>query len=218
MSQDHDRQLRAVLRHAMTWAVAWAFAGGAVVAAVGLFDPNPAIESLPERVGLALFAGAGWGVRFGIAGAVVGTAFALALRIAFRGRRLGDLNPVWFAVAGAVAGGLGVPLYLQAMNVLTGGPIPWSLVADDAVWASVFGAAVAGGSILLARRAEALSPGVERQLLGEETLAGGLSQPRRESASDRAPPTPGAPPRRRAAPASSGSASVASRAGPGWPR
>jgi hypothetical protein len=51
-----------------------------------------------------------------------------------------------------------VPLSLQLINlVFGGGPIAWHLVADDAPWASVFGAAAAAGSIALACRA-AVSP------------------------------------------------------------
>jgi len=52
------------------------------------------------------------------------------------------------------------------MNVLSGdGPVAWGLVTDDAVWASVFGAAAAAGSIFLARRADALAPGSPRDQL-----------------------------------------------------
>lgn len=159
MTDDRFRLPRAVLRNALTWGAAWAVAGGALVAAIGLFDPDPRIESLVERVGLAIVSGIAWGVRFGIAGAVIGAAFSSVIRLAYRGRRLADIDPVRFAMLGAVVGGVGVPLYLQAMNVLSGGsPIPWGLVSDDAVWATVFGAVVAGGSILLARRADALRP------------------------------------------------------------
>ena len=165
MTEDKRLFLGALIRNATTWAVAWGLAGGAVVAAIGLFDPNPGIESLPERVGLAVFSGIAWGVRFGIAGAVIGAAFATAVRIGYRGRSLADLSPVRFALIGAVTGGVGVPLYLQAMNVLSGGPIRWALVADDAVWASVFGAAAAGGSILIARRTQALAPTDRADLL-----------------------------------------------------
>ena len=154
---DSKSSLRAVVRNALTWGAAWAIAGGAIVTVLALFDPNPAIESLPERIGMALFAGVSWGVRFGIAGAVIGTAFSTIIRLGYRGRRLADISPVRFALLGAVVGGVGVPLYLQAMNVLTGGsPIAWSLVMDDGVWASVFGAVAAAGMILLARRADAL--------------------------------------------------------------
>jgi hypothetical protein len=101
-----------------------------------------------------------WSVRFGIAGAVIGTVFSAVIRFGYRGRRLADINPVRFALLGAVVGGAGVPLFLQLMNVLSGdGPIAWGLVLDDAPWAAVFSAAAAAGSILLARRADALARG-----------------------------------------------------------
>lgn len=172
MSDDRFRRMRAVLRNAVTWGAAWGAAGGALVAAVSLFDPNPGIESLPERLGLAVVAGIAWGVRFGIAGAVIGTVFSSVIRLGYRGRRLADINPVRFAMLGAVVGGAGVPLYLQTMNVLFGdGPIAWGLVSDDALWASVFGAAAAAGSILLARRADALPRGPRpEQLDGADGL------------------------------------------------
>jgi hypothetical protein len=60
------------------------------------------------------------------------------------------------------------------MNVLSGdGPIAWGLVLDDAGWATVFGGAAAAGTILLARRAEALPGGVRPDQLerGEEVVA-----------------------------------------------
>jgi MFS family permease len=159
MTAERRRDLRAVLRNALTWGVAWGIAGGGLAALFHLFDPDPAIESLPERVGLALFAAVSWGVRFAFIGGVIGTVFATLIRLNYRGRRLADISPLRFALLGAVVGGVGVPLFLQAANVLTGGHmIAWGLVTDDAVWATVFGAAAAGGSILLARRADALSP------------------------------------------------------------
>ena len=151
---------RALLRSAAIWGVAWGAAGSALFAAIGLFDPNPAIESLPERLGMALLAGVSWGVRFALIGAVIGAIFAVVVRLSYRGRRLADISPFRFALLGAVVGAVGVPLFLQAMNVLSGGaPIAWHLVVDDARWAAVFGAVVAAGSILLARRADALPRG-----------------------------------------------------------
>lgn len=160
MTDGKRRGLRAVLRNAVMWGGAWAVAGGGIVTVLRLLSSDPGIESLVERVGLAVMTGAAWGVRFGLAGAVIGTVFAVALRVGFRGRRLADISPLRFTLLGAVVGGAGVPLFLQLMNVLSGdGPIAWGLVLDDARWATVFGAAVAGGSILLARRAERLSAG-----------------------------------------------------------
>src|SRR5690606_1587267 len=117
---DGFRRVRAVLRNGLTWGAAWGAAGGALVAVVALFDPNPAIESLPERVGMAIGAGVLFGVRFAIAGAVIGPLFSSVIRLAYRGRRLADIDPVRFGLLGAVVGGVGVPLYLQLMNVLSG--------------------------------------------------------------------------------------------------
>jgi hypothetical protein len=167
MTDDRSRTLRAILRTAVVWSAAWALAGGGIIAALTVFNPGPGVESLPERLGLAVFAGLSWGVRFGLAGAVIGTAFSTIIRLGYRGRRLADINPLRFALLGAVVGGVGVPLFLQGMNVLTDGhPIAWNLVTDDGVWASVFGAVVAAGTILLARRADALAPGASRDQLG----------------------------------------------------
>lgn len=168
MTNDTRRQLRAVLRNAATWGVAWAAAGGAIVAVLSLFYPGPGVESLSGRLGMAILSGLAWGVRFGLAGAVIGTVFAGVIRLGYRGRRLADINPVKFAILGAVVGGVGVPLFLQLMNVLSGdGPVAWGLVLDDARWASVFGAAAAAGSILLARRARALPPGAQSEELDD---------------------------------------------------
>ena len=158
MFDNRFRRLRGMLGTAVTWGAAWAAVGGAIVTAVALFDTNPGIESLIERLGLAMIAGIAWAIRFGIAGAVVGGVFSSVIRLSYRGRRLADISPLRFGMLGAVVGGVGVPLYLQTMNVLSGdGPIPWGLVLDDAPWAAAFGAAAAAGSILLARRADALS-------------------------------------------------------------
>ncbi len=160
MMDDRFRHLRAVLRNAVTWGAAWAVVGGALITALRLVDPAPGVESLVERLGMAIVSGMAWGIRFGIAGAVIGTVFSGVIRLSYRGRRLADINPVRFALLGAVVGGVGVPLFLQMMNVLSGdGLVAWGLVLDDARWATVFGAAVAAGTILLARRADALPHG-----------------------------------------------------------
>jgi hypothetical protein len=175
MSDDRFRRLRAVMRTAVTWGVAWAAAGGALVTAISLFDPGLRVESLAERLGIATLSGIAWSVRFGIAGAAMGTVFSSVIRLGYRGRRLADISPVRFAMLGAVVGGVGVPLYLQTMNVLFGdGPIAWRFVLDDALWATVFGAAAAAGSIVLARRADALSVGEHPDQVERADALGGL--------------------------------------------
>ncbi len=168
MTDDNSRTLRAILRTAALWSAAWALAGGGIMAGLTVINPGPGVESLIERLGMAVMAGVSWGVRFGLAGAVIGAAFSTVIRLGYRGRRLADINPLRFGLLGAVVGGVGVPLYLQTMNLLTGGhAIAWSLVTDDAVWATVFGAAVAAGSIMLARRADGLPAGARREELGQ---------------------------------------------------
>ena len=170
MTHDRFRRLRAVLRTAVTWGGAWALAGGALATIVGLFEPNAGIESLAERLGLSMLGGIMWGIRFGLAGAVIGTVFSSVVRARYSGRRLSDIDPVRFSMLGAMVGGVGVPLYLQAMNVLSGGgPIAWGLVLDDAPLAALLGAAAAAGSILLARRADALPHGTRPDPLGNAT-------------------------------------------------
>jgi len=172
-----------VLRNAVTWGVAWGLAGGAIVTVLSLFSSDPEIGSLFERIGMSLVAGLAWGVRFGIAGAVIGTLFSTIILLGYRGRRLADISPWRFALLGAVVGGVGVPLFLQMMNVLSGdGTIPWGLVWDDGIWASAFGAAVATGSILMARHAEALPRGRDPgQLKGLDDLDGEITAEEREA-------------------------------------
>lgn len=167
MTEDRTRHLRALLRNAATWGVAWAVVGGALSSLFTLVNPGPGIDTLAERLGAAVLSAIKYGVRFGIAGSVIGTAFAALIRLGYRGRRLADISPLRFAALGAVVGGVGVPLFLQTMNVLSGdGPVAWGLVIDDARWATVFGAAAAAGSILIARRADARSHDAPSETLG----------------------------------------------------
>lgn len=178
---------RAVLKNALLWGVLCGTAGGGLAALLTLFDPGPGVESLPERLGMALFAGASWGVRFGIWGGLVGLLFALAIRIGFRGRRLADLSPLRFALLGAIVGGVGVPLGLQLMNVaFGGGPIAWHLVLDDGIWASIFGATAGAGSIWLARRAATLPTESGQDLLEGPDPFEGVEQGR-EKVMERSP-------------------------------
>ena len=180
MSDERFRTAKAVLKNAILWGALCGALGGGLVTLYVLFVPGPGVESLPERIGMALFAGFSMGVRFGLAGVVIGTFFAFALRFAFRGGRLASINPLKFTALGAIVGAVGIPLFYQAMNLLTDGHIiAWSLVTDDAVWASIFGAGAAAGSVWMARRAaalpsesaqEALSGADEKSLLSSMTV------------------------------------------------
>ncbi|HVX88959.1 MAG TPA: hypothetical protein VG940_08540 [Gemmatimonadales bacterium] len=168
MSNDFFRGLKAVLKTALTWGLALGALGGSLVGLYVLFNSGPGVESLPERIGEALFAGAAMGVRFAIAGAILGTLFASLLRFSFRGRRIADLHPGKFALIGAVVGGLGIPLVYQFLNILSGvGPVLWKYLFDDIPWAATAGALGAAGTIWMARRAAALPAEREAGALGE---------------------------------------------------
>jgi hypothetical protein len=82
-----------------------------------------------------------------------------------------------------VVTGVFVPLFLQAMNLLSGdGVVPWRLVLDDALWTAVFGGVVAGGTLKLAQRGEALAGGtLKDQLEGSESVDRLTAAPKRES-------------------------------------
>jgi hypothetical protein len=112
--------------------------------------------------------GLGLAARMGIVGFVAGAAFSSVIRLVYHGRRLRDINWIRFGIAGGIATGVFVPLFLQAMNVLTGGPmVPWRLVLDDGIWATVFGAIAAGGSLKLAQRADAANTRKRQDQLDE---------------------------------------------------
>ena len=112
------------------------------------------LENRSRRLRAVLRNALTWGLAWGVAGG------ALVAGVGQFDPSLADISPVKFGLLGAVVGGVGVPLFLQTMNVLSGdGPIAWGLVGDDAVWATLFGGVAAAGSILLARRAERLPLG-----------------------------------------------------------
>jgi len=142
------RRLRGALRNALVWGAGFAVAGFGVFTVLKLAGVFPRADWI---------AGAGLAARMGIVGFVAGGAFSTIVRLVYHGRRLRDINWVRFAAAGGVVTGVFVPLFLQTMNLLTDGHlVPWRLVLDDGIWATVFGAVAAGASLKLAQRAERL--------------------------------------------------------------
>ena len=142
------RIFRGLLRNALVWGAGFAVGGFGVFTVLKLAGVFPNAHWLW---------GAGLAARMGIVGFVAGGAFSTIIRLVYHGRRLRDINWVRFAVAGGVVTGVFVPLFLQTMNLLTDGHlVPWRLVLDDGIWATVFGAVAAGASLKLAQRAERL--------------------------------------------------------------
>jgi hypothetical protein len=157
MPDDFLRGLKAIFKTALTWGSLLGVFAGSLIGLFVFFVPGgETTPTILQRIGQALFAGAGMGVRFAVAGAILGTLFATMLRLSFRGRRVADLHPGKFALIGAVVGGVGIPLIYQGLNILSGGAIPWGYLLDDIPWAATVGAVGAAGSVWLARRATAL--------------------------------------------------------------
>ncbi len=168
MSSDTFRGLKAVLKNAFLWGATLGVVGGGLVGLYALIFAGPGVESLPERIGEALFAAAAMGLRFAVGGAIIGTLFATALRLAYRGRALANLRIGRSALLGALVGGVGIPLVYQFLNILSGdGPVLWKYLFDDIPWAATAGALGAAGTIWMARRAAALPAEREAGALGE---------------------------------------------------
>lgn len=139
------RRIRAAFRNAIVWGAAWAAVPAALFTILRLVGVVPASVSWHNGLGLA--------ARFGIVGFVAGTIFSAVVGVAYRGRRLADINWVKFGLAGGAITAVAVPLFLQTMNLISDGHIiPWHLVLDDSLWTGVLGAVAAGGSLKFAQR------------------------------------------------------------------
>jgi len=138
-------RLRGALGNALVWGAGWFTAAIAVVGTLRIVGIFP---------GLRWFDVLGLGIRVGVVGVFAGAAFAGAISVLYRGRRLGELSAVRFGIGGALVSGLFIPPFLQLLNILSGtGPIPWRLLLDDVLLVAVLGAMAAAGSLKLAQLA-----------------------------------------------------------------
>jgi hypothetical protein len=145
---DKFKRLRAIIRNAIVWGVGWGALGFVTLMGLRLFGVLPR-DSVLDDVGMA--------VRIGFMGAIAGVAFSTLIRFLYRGRRLSEISAVRFGILGGVATGLFVPALMQTMNVLTGGKLlPLSLITDDIIISTVFGGVIAGVTMKLAQRGDAL--------------------------------------------------------------
>ena len=132
------------IKNAIVWGVAWGALGSVVAAMVRLSDGI----ALP----MAILDGIGMGARIGFAGGIVGFAFAAFIALVYRNRRVSQIDPLRFGIAGALLAGIFLPFFMQGMNVLSGdGAVPWRLIASDIVIAVVFGGLTAWSTMKLAQ-------------------------------------------------------------------
>jgi hypothetical protein len=138
-------RLLSVTKNALLWAVAWAGAGFVLHSTLCLAGVLP-----PEQLWLG---GLIIGFKMGTIGIFAGAAVPWLLELVYRGRPASRVGWLGFGLAGAVVTALFVPVFLQAMNLLSGdGLVPMALVLDDSVWAAFFGGAAAIASLKLVRR------------------------------------------------------------------
>ena len=150
------RRFRAALKNAVVWGVGWAAVPAALFTLLRLVGVVP--SSVPWYDGFGLAA------RFGIVGFVAGAAVSTVVGVAYRGRRLAEINWLKFGLAGGAITAVFVPLFLQLMNLLSDGHlIAWNLVLDDSLWTGVLGAVAASGSMKIAQRTLASSPESEER-------------------------------------------------------
>jgi hypothetical protein len=157
-AENRFTRLRAIFRNSVVWGVIWGGFGSVVATGFRLVDKIP--------FGRAVLDGIGMGIRIGVMGAITGAAFFAFISLAYRGKRLKEINWLRFGIGGSIVCGLFVPAFLQTMNVISGGDmVPWNLVWDDLVLAAVFGGITAAGTMLIAQRSEAAYPVTVEELL-----------------------------------------------------
>lgn len=145
------KALRAAVGNAIVWGATWT--GLAMLTMVGL----RAIGRIPVTLGILDYLG--MALRIGFLGGLVGVAFAAYLRVAQRGRRLGDLSALRFGIGGGIATGILVPTVMQLSSLISGGTfVPWEYLNEDIVIVTVFGGVAAGISIKLAQLASRVVP------------------------------------------------------------
>ena len=171
--ENKPSRFRAILKNALVWGAGWGVLGTAVASIIRLTDNIPAWQAILDGIGM--------GVRIGVVGGITGAAFAAFISVAYRGKRLSEINWLKFGLGGLVLGGLFVPAFLEGMRLLSGdGLIPFNLISDDILMSALFGGITAAGTMRLAQHGNdidaATGPSpleeMEQQSLGPGEITG----------------------------------------------
>lgn len=143
------RRLRGAIGNAVVWGAAWSACAAVVFAGLKAAGVLPASVIWLDAI---IVAG-----RFGVMGGIVGGAFSLVIGVLYGGRRLSRINWVRFGIRGGIMAGLFVPSFMTVARLLSGDTfLPLENLLVNGLMSAAFGAVAAGGSLLLAQRAQSL--------------------------------------------------------------
>lgn len=144
------RRLTGAVKNAVVWGATWS--GLAFVTILGLRTIGVVVE--PE---IGVLDAIGMAIRVGIFGGLTGGAFAAFVSLFYRGRRLSQIRPLRFGIAGAIVAELFMIAFFAIANSATGDGFPaLGDIFSDLVIAAVFGFVAASASMWLAQRVDAL--------------------------------------------------------------
>lgn len=164
------RRIRAAIGNAFVFAAGWTL-GGFII----WFVLRQA-GAIPH---LSILSGIGMSIRVGFMGFIAGAFFPAIMRLAYKGKRLSEINWLRFGLVGALITGLFVPTFMETMSVLTGGGwVPFSLIRGDIVLSALLGGLASAFSLKLAQYADRIFPDtfqnqlerLERQTLLTESV------------------------------------------------
>jgi hypothetical protein len=137
------RRLRGALGVAVSWAVGWAGVLSVATVVIDLLGGYGWTPTLPNLAANA--------VLFGAMGFLGGVSFSVVLAIAGRRRRFEEMSLPTFTGWGVIGGiGLGVLMALTSV-----GGFSVATLITSVVFGSILGGGSAGGSLILARKADA---------------------------------------------------------------
>lgn len=134
-------RLRGALRLAVSWALGWSVVLSIATVVIDLIGGYPWTPTLPNLLANAAL--------FGALGFLGGVSFSVVLVIVGRRRRFEEMSLPGFTGWGAL-GGIGLGVLLS----LTSGPVSVAGFASTVAFGALLGAGSAGGSFILARKAD----------------------------------------------------------------
>ena len=141
------RRLRGALGTALAWAAAWFGVGFIFITTVNVLH----LDIFRQYARFSLSIALRWSAQAAAVGFITGGVFSVYVATALRGRRVEDLKPARFALAGALIAGLAQVGWIAVMSGL------YSVSLQSLFWPALLSASFGGvasyGSIALARRA-----------------------------------------------------------------